>query len=147
ASVIGREFTRRLLRRLAEVRGDLDAVLREAGRHRVDPGEGAVPGDLDAVARLADQRIEIAVTTRSRKYESRARSLMGEAATARRRGTTRRGRCANGGRSQRRWATPARAGRASPRWAVFAERAVSPRPLAATTTRRATSCTGSVGAR
>ena len=42
-------------------------------------------GDLDAAARLADQSLEIAVASRSRKYESRARRLAGEAATARRR--------------------------------------------------------------
>ena len=41
--------------------------------------------DLDAAARLADQSLEIAVSSRSRKYESRARRLTGEAATARRR--------------------------------------------------------------
>jgi hypothetical protein len=42
-------------------------------------------GDLDAAARLAEQSLAIAVPTRSRKYESRARRLVGEAAAARRR--------------------------------------------------------------
>jgi MalT-like TPR region len=42
-------------------------------------------GDLDAAARLADQALEIAVSTQSRKYESRSRRLKGEAAAARRR--------------------------------------------------------------
>jgi tetratricopeptide (TPR) repeat protein len=42
-------------------------------------------GDLAAAARLADQSLEIAVSSRSRKYESRARRLTGEVATARRR--------------------------------------------------------------
>jgi tetratricopeptide (TPR) repeat protein len=55
------------------------ALLHDHGRAR--PG----PGDLDAARRLADQSLEIAVSTRSRKYESRARRLTGAAATARRR--------------------------------------------------------------
>ena len=42
-------------------------------------------GDLDAAARLADQSLEIAVSSRSRKYESRVRRLTGEVATARKR--------------------------------------------------------------
>jgi class 3 adenylate cyclase/tetratricopeptide (TPR) repeat protein len=42
-------------------------------------------GDLDDATRLADQSLEIAVSTRSRKYESRARRLTGEVATTRRR--------------------------------------------------------------
>ena len=42
-------------------------------------------GDLDAAARLADQSLEIAVSSRSSKYESRVRRLTGEVATVRRR--------------------------------------------------------------
>src|SRR4029434_8750243 len=42
-------------------------------------------GDLDAAARLADQSLEIAVSSRSRKYESRVRRLTGGVAAARRR--------------------------------------------------------------
>ena len=42
-------------------------------------------GDLDAAARLADQSLGIAVSSRSRKYESRARRLTGGVATARKR--------------------------------------------------------------
>ena len=42
-------------------------------------------GDLDAAVRLADQSLEIAVSSRSRKYESRVRRLTGEVATARKR--------------------------------------------------------------
>jgi tetratricopeptide (TPR) repeat protein len=42
-------------------------------------------GDVDAAARLAEQSLEIAVPSRSRKYESRARRLTGETATARKR--------------------------------------------------------------
>jgi class 3 adenylate cyclase/tetratricopeptide (TPR) repeat protein len=42
-------------------------------------------GDLDAAGRCADQVLEIAVPTQSRKYESRARRLKGQVATARRR--------------------------------------------------------------
>ena len=42
-------------------------------------------GDLDAATRLADQSLEIAVSSRSRKYESRVRRLTGEVATARKR--------------------------------------------------------------
>ena len=41
-------------------------------------------GDLDAAGRLAGHVLEIAVPTRSRKYESRARRLEGQVATARR---------------------------------------------------------------
>ena len=42
-------------------------------------------GDLDAAIRLAGQSLEIAVSSRSRKYESRVRRLTGEVATARKR--------------------------------------------------------------
>ncbi|HXJ78413.1 MAG TPA: adenylate/guanylate cyclase domain-containing protein [Candidatus Methylomirabilis sp.] len=42
-------------------------------------------GDLDAATGLAEQSLTIAVATRSRKYESRARRLAGEAAAACRR--------------------------------------------------------------
>jgi tetratricopeptide (TPR) repeat protein len=42
-------------------------------------------GDLDAASRLADESLAIAVSSRSRKYESRVRRLAGEVAMARRR--------------------------------------------------------------
>jgi hypothetical protein len=42
-------------------------------------------GDLDAAARLADQSLGIAVSSGSRKYESRSRRLTGGVATARKR--------------------------------------------------------------